>query len=316
MNHFGGLTCESGPHVSSIFSRNVCTTDLFKIVQESKVVNPFQVVPMLESDFLDIQQAADQIISTKNLNISKTCSIEYEAGKAGSVSVKQSHDVGENEMAKCRPTKKSEKGYFLRINNEIPPWKRDQVNLPRGVCFCSAEKLFQSSITGVLLKNEKTPSCDSVTQQEITVQQMVVHYKVTEIPLSLYEILKATVTLNKSSAEAYGEFVLPNTRAQRWFKLFKEGRQSISKEGGPSAPVIAHTVENINTAAVIICSREFLDAKRNENTLRKFLKSEEETLFPKIQAEQRNPDGVGLVSSLFALTITVVSYKWYAMGEV
>ena len=70
-------------------------SDLFKIVQESKAVKPFQVVPMLESDFLHIQQAADQLISTKNINISKTCSIEYEAGKAGSVSVKQSHDVGE-----------------------------------------------------------------------------------------------------------------------------------------------------------------------------------------------------------------------------
>ncbi|PSN30161.1 hypothetical protein C0J52_27504 [Blattella germanica] len=68
-------------------------SDLFKIVQESKAVKPFQVVP--ESDFLHIQQAADQLISTKNLNISKTCSIEYDAGKAGSVSVKQSHDAGE-----------------------------------------------------------------------------------------------------------------------------------------------------------------------------------------------------------------------------
>ena len=71
--------------------------------------------------------------------------------------------------------------------------------------------------------------------------------------------LKFCFRLNKSSAEvytmlqeAYGEFVLPYNTAQRWYKLFKEGRQSISKGGGPGAPVTALKEENINTAAVIV----------------------------------------------------------------
>lgn len=49
--------------------------------------------------------------------------------------------------------------------------------------------------------------------------------------------------------EASGECVLSYSPARRWFKMFKEGRQSISKEGGPGAPV---TEQNINTAAVIV----------------------------------------------------------------
>ena len=52
--------------------------------------------------------------------------------------------------------------------------------------------------------------------------------------------------------EAYGEFVLPYSTGRRWYKLFKEGRQSISKEGGPGAPVTALKEENSNTAAVIV----------------------------------------------------------------
>ena len=67
-----------------------------------------------------------------------------------------------------------------------------------------------------------------------------------------YAALKFCFRLNKSAAEAYGEFVLPYSTARRWFKLFKDGRQSISKEGGPGAPVTALTEENINTAAVIV----------------------------------------------------------------
>ena len=74
-----------------------------------------------------------------------------------------------------------------------------------------------------------------------------------------YAALKFCFRLNKTSAEAYemlqeayGEFVLPYSTARRWFKMFKDGRKSISKEGGPGAPVIALTEENINTAAVIV----------------------------------------------------------------
>ncbi|KAJ4439613.1 hypothetical protein ANN_07741 [Periplaneta americana] len=67
-------------------------SDLLKIVQDSKVVKPFQTVSMLESYFLNMQDVAEQLISIKNLNISKACCIQYDISKAGSVSVKQSHD--------------------------------------------------------------------------------------------------------------------------------------------------------------------------------------------------------------------------------
>ena len=74
-----------------------------------------------------------------------------------------------------------------------------------------------------------------------------------------YAALKFCFRLNESSAEAYtrlqeayGEFVLPCSTARRWYKLFKEGRQSISKEGGPCTPITALKEENINTAAVIV----------------------------------------------------------------
>ncbi|KAJ4445028.1 hypothetical protein ANN_06827 [Periplaneta americana] len=67
-------------------------SDLLKIVQDSKVVKPFQTVSMLESYFLNMQNVADQQISIKNLNISKACCIHYDVSKAGSGYVKQSHD--------------------------------------------------------------------------------------------------------------------------------------------------------------------------------------------------------------------------------
>ena len=65
-----------------------------------------------------------------------------------------------------------------------------------------------------------------------------------------YAALKFCFGLNKSSAEVYttlqeasGEFVPPYSTARRWYKLFKEGRQSISKEGGPGVPVTAFKEE-------------------------------------------------------------------------
>ena len=74
-----------------------------------------------------------------------------------------------------------------------------------------------------------------------------------------YATLKFCFRLHKSSAEActmlqeaYGEFVLPYSTARRWYKLFKEGRQSISKEDGPGDPVTALKEVNSNTAAVIV----------------------------------------------------------------
>ncbi|KAJ4437812.1 hypothetical protein ANN_13750 [Periplaneta americana] len=67
-------------------------SDLLKIVQDSKVLKPFQTVSMLEPYILNMQDVADQLISIKNLNISKTCCIQYDVSKADSVSVKQSHD--------------------------------------------------------------------------------------------------------------------------------------------------------------------------------------------------------------------------------
>ena len=74
-----------------------------------------------------------------------------------------------------------------------------------------------------------------------------------------YAALKFCFCLHKSSAEdyslleiAYREFVLPYRTARRSYKLFKERRQSISKEGGPDAPVTALKEKNSNTAAVIV----------------------------------------------------------------
>ena len=52
--------------------------------------------------------------------------------------------------------------------------------------------------------------------------------------------------------KAYGEFVLPYSTARRWYKLFKEGRQSISNEAEPGAPVTAFKEENSNAAVVIV----------------------------------------------------------------
>ena len=52
--------------------------------------------------------------------------------------------------------------------------------------------------------------------------------------------------------EAYRQFVLPYNTTRKWYKLSKEGRQSIPKEGGPGAPVTALKEENSNTPAVIV----------------------------------------------------------------
>ena len=52
--------------------------------------------------------------------------------------------------------------------------------------------------------------------------------------------------------EACGVFGLPYGTARKLFKMFKEGRHSISKEGRPGAPVTALKEENINTAVVIV----------------------------------------------------------------
>ncbi|GBM85504.1 hypothetical protein AVEN_167651-1 [Araneus ventricosus] len=52
--------------------------------------------------------------------------------------------------------------------------------------------------------------------------------------------------------EDYGGCVLPYSIARRWFKIFKKGRQLISKEGVPGAPVTALTEVIINIAAVIV----------------------------------------------------------------
>ncbi|GBN98575.1 hypothetical protein AVEN_236186-1, partial [Araneus ventricosus] len=51
--------------------------------------------------------------------------------------------------------------------------------------------------------------------------------------------------------EAYGESVLPYSIARRWFKMFKEERELISKESGPNAPVTTLMEVNINVAAAI-----------------------------------------------------------------
>jgi hypothetical protein len=64
-----------------------------------------------------------------------------------------------------------------------------------------------------------------------------------------YAALKFCVRLQKSATEAYemlqqayGEDVLPQSTAFRWFKQFKEGRDSMRKQGGPGAPATAQWV--------------------------------------------------------------------------
>ena len=65
------------------------------------------------------------------------------------------------------------------------------------------------------------------------------------------DVGEVTESLENEQNSYYGEFVLPYSTARRCYKLFKEARPSISKEGGPGAKVTALKEENINTAAII-----------------------------------------------------------------
>ncbi|KAJ4450921.1 hypothetical protein ANN_02356, partial [Periplaneta americana] len=94
-------------------------SDLLKIVQDSQVVKPFQAVPMLESDFRNIQDVADQLISNKNLNISKACCIQYDVSKAGRVSVKQSHDNEAVHTIKKEENVKDVQSAFFKLKYKI-----------------------------------------------------------------------------------------------------------------------------------------------------------------------------------------------------
>ena len=59
----------------------------------------------------------------------------------------------------------------------------------------------------------------------------------------------------KTHNQAYGECALLYSTDFRWFKDFEEGRISTVKQGGLGVSVSALTEVNINTAAVIVCSR-------------------------------------------------------------
>jgi hypothetical protein len=48
-------------------------------VLDAKVVNPFEVVAMLPSDFMNIQTVADEIICGDSLNIAKAVSITFDS---------------------------------------------------------------------------------------------------------------------------------------------------------------------------------------------------------------------------------------------
>ncbi|GBM93646.1 hypothetical protein AVEN_191661-1 [Araneus ventricosus] len=98
-----------------------------------------------------------------------------------------------------------------------------------------------------------------LTSQQVCVFSLSPTLKNYVTPEEQYVSFKFLFRLKKSSAqayvmlhEAYEESVLPHSTARRWFKMFKEGRQSISKEGGRSVSVTALTKVNINTAAVIV----------------------------------------------------------------
>jgi hypothetical protein len=68
-------------------------SDLHNVVLDAKVVKPFEIVPMLPSNLLNIQTVADEIICTKSLNIYKVVSITHDLTDFR-VGVKDSfHDV-------------------------------------------------------------------------------------------------------------------------------------------------------------------------------------------------------------------------------
>ncbi|KAJ4430817.1 hypothetical protein ANN_19408 [Periplaneta americana] len=75
-------------------------SELQQIVQEAKMVKPFQVVSMQSMDFLNIQTVADNIICTKALNISKEVCISIDCSDLNSITVKETHsdmDIGKKD---------------------------------------------------------------------------------------------------------------------------------------------------------------------------------------------------------------------------
>lgn len=87
-------------------SKAFIPSDLHKIVRDARINKPFKVIPMYPSDFLDFQTTADNIISTKSLNISKAVSIEYDCADVSRVGLKESH----SELETCRNIKVLRKG--------------------------------------------------------------------------------------------------------------------------------------------------------------------------------------------------------------
>lgn len=77
---------------------------------------------------------------------------------------------------------------------------------------------------------------------------------------------------------AYEKCVLNNT-ARKWFSMFKEGRQSTSKDGGPWAPVhlqksmLTHRLlsENIITNTIILIKIKSIHINSKNEMKNKFL---------------------------------------------
>lgn len=62
--------------------------ELHPIIESSTHTNKFKVIDMLENRFLNIQAAADSLINTKNLNVSKVSCMRFSADKPGIVETK------------------------------------------------------------------------------------------------------------------------------------------------------------------------------------------------------------------------------------
>lgn len=75
--------------------------ELHDIVRSAKHVNQFEVIDMTENRFVDIQAAADSLITTKNLQISKVTMLRFSARKPGVVEVKYTYSEVESWKNVC-----------------------------------------------------------------------------------------------------------------------------------------------------------------------------------------------------------------------
>jgi hypothetical protein len=73
------LPCDADFGLIKRVTKAYVPSGLRKVVREAKVVKSFEIIPMLPSNFLNIQTVTNEIICTKSLNISKFVSITYDS---------------------------------------------------------------------------------------------------------------------------------------------------------------------------------------------------------------------------------------------